>query len=627
MRPRIGRVYVEDDDSDFDHMPIEHPSDAEDASNLAADGQMKREVKVYESQYNENGRPVLKAVDPDKKDINVADKGLYAMRYYRYYNRDGTLVRVVLKIFSSHIQKALRTVIKSYSTQNFTGLPVILEGHGEEEALGCLYHYRNELKGYGKTADCEGATLDIQLVLKLVDEELKAYIERYETNVLTAEHPCVAFSDIWMIFRPGELLFTGADAAETERILEIVGTAFHEAGWGKPASWVVEAKCFAFNGLQGDAAQRRLDLQPLEYHPDQAALRARQIARGEKLCRLAGVHHCQYSGPATAVEHRKKPSPFGGCDVFTHHAVTVSGRVMIDHLTYIKHRTREGVAFNSEAGIDADAVTENDHLRSHYQMPGFALLEKRWCWFRVDLVTDVAWDADAFDLLMLPASQKRILRALTWQHTGKGKGCVFLLHGAPGIGKTFTVESIAEVARRPLYVMMSGELGTDMETVERHLKRVLELAMTWKAVLLIDEADVFLERRSSHDLARNGIVSIFLRVLEYYAGIMFLATNRVQSFDEAFQSRIHLALKYHPLDAAGRADLWRLFLQRTAGYKESSWPAVSVDEFAAMELNGRQIKNTARTANTLALAEGKTLSVEHVREVLRAVGEFDFVFQ
>ena len=108
---------------------------------------------------------------------------------------------------------------------------------------------------------------------------------------------------------------------------------------------------------------------------------------------------------------------------------------------------------------------------------------------------------------------------------------------------------------------------------------------------------------------------------------MFLTTNRVQSFDEAFQSGIHLALKCHPLDAAGRADLWRLFLQRTAGYKESSWPAVSVGEFAAMELNGRQIKNTARTANTLALAEGKTLSVEHVREVLRAVGEFDFVFQ
>lgn len=200
------------------------------------------------------------------------------------------------------------------------------------------------------------------------------------------------------------------------------------------------------------------------------------------------------------------------------------GRIMVDHLTYIKHRTGEGVSFNSEVSIDADAVTEHDYLRSHFEVPGFALVQKHWCWFRIDQVADIAWDADAFDLLMLPPSQKKILRALTWQHTtkedddatdggfddlikGKGKGCVFLLHGAPGIGKTFTVESIAEVARRPLYVMMSGELGTDMESVERHLKRVLELAMTWKAVLLIDEADVFLERRSSHDLARNGIVS------------------------------------------------------------------------------------------------------------------------
>lgn len=345
MRPRMGRLYVEDGDSDFGYdansdIPDEHPSDAGEASNAAEDGHMKREVKVYESRYNEKGRPVLKAVDPDKKDIDAADKGLYAMRYYRYYTRDGALVRVVLKIFSPHIQQALRTVVKSYSTQNFTGLPVILEGHAEYEALGCLYHYHDELQDYVKSLEDEDAKLDIQLVFKLINEELKVYIERFETNVLTAEHPCVAFSDVWMIFKPGELLFTGKDHAETERILEVVCTDFHEAGWGKPASWEVEAKCFAFNGVhfgyvtqtfamesfKGTKLISRLDLQPLAYHQDQAALRAKQIARGQKLCRLAGVHHCQYSGPATAVEHRKKPSPFGGCDEFTHQTVTVSAK-------------------------------------------------------------------------------------------------------------------------------------------------------------------------------------------------------------------------------------------------------------------------------------------------------------
>ena len=48
----------------------------------------------------------------------------------------------------------------------------------------------------------------------------------------------------------------------------------------------------------------------------------------------------------------------------------------------------------------------------------------------------------------------------------------------------------------------------------------------WEAVLLLDEADVFLEARSTHDLERNKLVSIFLRVLEYYEGILFLTTNR-----------------------------------------------------------------------------------------------------
>lgn len=163
-------------------------------------------------------------------------------------------------------------------------------------------------------------------------------------------------------------------------------------------------------------------------------------------------------------------------------------------------------------------MTEDDYVRSNYKVPGFSLVEKRWCWFRVDQLSDIEWDDEAFNLLMLPSGQKRIVHALTRQHTsendsfddlikGKGRGCIFLLHGAPGIGKTFTVESVADKIKRPLYVMMSGEFGSNIESVERNLRRVLELVTTWKAVLLIDEADVFLEKRSSQDLARNGLVS------------------------------------------------------------------------------------------------------------------------
>lgn len=190
--------------------------------------------------------------------------------------------------------------------------------------------------------------------------------------------------------------------------------------------------------------------------------------------------------------------------------------------------------------IDADAVTEEDYVRSHYQVPGFALLEKRWGWFRIDQISDVDWDDEAFNFLMLPSGQKRIVRALTRQHTsqndsfddlikGKGRGCVFLLHGAPGIGKTFTVESVADKIKRPLYVMMSDEFGSNIEVVERNLRRVLKLVTTWKAVLLIDEADVFLEKRSSQDLTRNGLVSSKLFGLRR----IFADTDRLSLFANA----------------------------------------------------------------------------------------------
>ena len=60
------------------------------------------------------------------------------------------------------------------------------------------------------------------------------------------------------------------------------------------------------------------------------------------------------------------------------------------------------------------------------------------------------------------------------------------------------------------------------------------------SILLLDEADVFLERRSPENLTRNGLVSVFLRKLEYYEGIVFLTTNRVSHFDEAILSELIL---------------------------------------------------------------------------------------
>lgn len=120
---------------------------------------------------------------------------------------------------------------------------------------------------------------------------------------------------------------------------------------------------------------------------------------------------------------------------------------------------------------------------------------------------------------------------------GKGKGLVGLLFGPPGLGKTLTAEAIAEAARLPLYSVSSGSLGYTVKDISAKLTEVMELSSRWKAVLLLDEADVFLAARNDSDLERNAIVSIFLRELEYYPGIMLLTTNRAKTIDPAFRSK------------------------------------------------------------------------------------------
>ena len=141
-------------------------------------------------------------------------------------------------------------------------------------------------------------------------------------------------------------------------------------------------------------------------------------------------------------------------------------------------------------------------------------------------------------------------------------------------------------------MVSAGELGTDPRTLEAELQKILDIAHAWGAVLLLDEADVFLEKRTIQDIHRNALVSIFLRLLEYFQGILFLTTNRVETFDDAFQSRIHIALRYGELSTKAKKAVFKLFIERvrvlegidTMPFKEEDY-----NSLAKNNLNGRQV--------------------------------------
>jgi hypothetical protein len=270
-------------------------------------------------------------------------------------------------------------------------------------------------------------------------------------------------------------------------------------------------------------------------------------------------------------------------------------------------------------------LTPYHHMLCRSRVRGYSLKTKKWLELFVSAVRPITWDAHAFENLVLPSERKETVLAFSESQllnraafddviSGKGKGIIMLLSGPPGVGKTLTAEAVAEFMHCPLHSLTSGDLGSSAYEIERELNRTLELVARWNAILLIDECDVFLEARAAHDHARNEIVSIFLRTLEYYEGIMFMTTNRADNIDPAFQSRIHVSLQYPDLSPASRRQIWAAFLERSEHPSELG--ERDLEELSRVKLNGRQIKNVLKTAQLLALRRKSSLGRGLVETVL-----------
>lgn len=264
---------------------------------------------------------------------------------------------------------------------------------------------------------------------------------------------------------------------------------------------------------------------------------------------------------------------------------------MVDPTTFRKYNIHSIMTPLVRRRKKIDALTEDDLLICTPLVLGFSFGSKDWGAFAISELKPVAWNVTAFDKLVLNPQHSKIILSLVKAHSSgsthfddivenKGKGLIGLLSGPPGVGKTLTAEAVAEATHRPLYMLSAGELGTNPGDLDRKLNLVLELGDRWNSVLLVDEADAFLHARRTGELVRNSLVSIFLRQLEYYQGIMILTTNRVHAIDSAFhskfegivpimhhlmqfQGRIHFSIDYPELDKISRCKIWSIFIRQT----------------------------------------------------------------
>lgn len=291
---------------------------------------------------------------------------------------------------------------------------------------------------------------------------------------------------------------------------------------------------------------------------------------------------------------------------------------------------------NDEADDDVDGTFWGDEgtknvleIPIHPFLVCFDLKRQLRLRIHISQLSKYVYDVEMGNKLVMPQSHRDLIEALLSSKSGfkdivkgKGGGAVIICAGPPGLGKTLTSEVYAEVAKRPLYSVQCSQLGTDPNVLEKNLLKIFFRAQRWKAILLLDEADVYVYRRGK-DLVQNAVVGVFLRTLEYYRGLMFMTTNRSDLVDDAIASRCVALINYETPSVEDQKKIWEIL-------SKSSNASLSEKEIDIIvkkhnNLSGRDIKNLLKLAIMVASSKDEKVTNKTISLVKKFKPTREFV--
>lgn len=245
----------------------------------------------------------------------------------------------------------------------------------------------------------------------------------------------------------------------------------------------------------------------------------------------------------------------------------------------------------------------------------FSFDKKAYFYCHVEDLIPYEYDKSALSKLIIPSQTRTILSRIFTSNIkdyysdfikSKHGGMVILAEGPPGVGKTSTAEVYSEMLEKPLYIIQLFELGTHASTIEKNLTIIFNRIQKWQAVLLFDEIDIYLYKRENN-LEQAAIVGVFLRLLDYFSGLIFFTTNRIEALDPAILSRVSLKIKFQNHDEKNRIELWKSKL------KDADIVVDSLKLLPKLELNGRQIKNAIRVGKVVF---GNNIKEKELQELI-----------
>lgn len=236
--------------------------------------------------------------------------------------------------------------------------------------------------------------------------------------------------------------------------------------------------------------------------------------------------------------------------------------------------------------------------------------------------------------LILPPASKDLLRAacdqVRYQHVvykewgfgaklPYGRGLSLLFSGPPGTGKTMGAQVVAGELQLELYkVDLAGVVSKYIGETEKNLREIFREAAKSQAVLFFDEADVLFNKRTevkeANDRYNNMEAAFMLQEIEEYDGVCVLATNYIQNIDEAFKRRLKFIIEFPFPNREYRLKLWRTVFPATVPLAEElDWDFLA----ERFELSGSNIKNIAVNAAFAAAAKRKAVGMAELLLSLR----------
>jgi hypothetical protein len=396
---------------------------------------------------------------------------------------------------------------------------------------------------------------------------------------------------------------------------EIARVTLHTSAYGlnrEGNSGVIGSRRKSHSFVAQDVARRRVSdiLEASGIFKETAALKAEYLASMERHREVvAGKFAKQFrvNGKAFFFEE----------DDWTRRGEEMLGRRVIHDM---EDKDYGPVQTSAESFLfeDDEAAGFVGAIPEHPLVRVFDLKSHDFYWVNSGFMTPYVYDKALRDKLVLPATHRDLLDVLTADLDaftsdiieGKSAGNVIMAKGIPGVGKTLTAEVYAELIERPLYLVHSGILGTNAKSIHTGLEMIFARAKRWDVVLCLDEADVFVSKRGNN-IELNAIVAEFLRTLEYFAGLMFMTSNRSDDIDDAILSRCAAIIDYEAPPPEDARLIWGVMAAQNKVELDAELVSGLLKLFPAIA--PRDIKMLFRLALRVSLSRSEPLSLEVFR--------------